>query len=110
MLWRMLRSPSNPRKRQECPMTARPTLQPLLVAFADFTGYTKHAAKLPAPELFSLFSDFAAFAAQEVSLSGGYFIKMIGDAILVVFPEEHAAAGVMCLVRLKAESEEWMAK
>ena len=91
-------------------MSARPDLKPLLVCFADFNGYTKHAASLDPVELFRLFSDYTKFANERVRGANGHLVKMIGDALLVVFPEEHASAGVMCLKALKDASETWMAQ
>lgn len=91
-------------------MKKAPALQPLLVAFADFTGYTKHAATLEPLALFELFSEFAQVAAKHITGDGGHLIKLIGDALLVVYPEEYASDGIISLLRLKNLSEHWMAQ
>jgi adenylate cyclase len=85
-----------------------PVVANLLIVFGDFSGYTKLSRSLAPDILFRLFSEYAAFAAAHVEAAGGRLVKMIGDAILVVFPEERAGAGIMRMLALKTESEQWM--
>jgi adenylate cyclase len=85
-----------------------PVVTPLLIVFGDFTGYTKFADALAPDALFRLFSAYAVFAAARIEAAGGQLVKVIGDAMLVTFPEDKASAGILRMLALKAESEEWM--
>jgi len=82
----------------------------LLVAFGDITLFARTAAAMPDAAAFKLLSDFYEMIGDIVEKAGGKFLKPIGDAALVVFPDTAVDAGVRALVTMKARCDEWMEK
>lgn len=85
-----------------------PVVTKLLIVLGDFNGYTNFSSSVAPDSLFRLFSEYAVFAAGQIEAAGGQLVKMMGDALLAVFPEDKTGPGVMRMLALKAESEEWM--
>ncbi len=54
--------------------------------------------------------DELALAGSRVAAAGGRVVKFIGDAMLAVFPSEHAEQGVLALLELKDVADEFMAQ
>jgi class 3 adenylate cyclase len=82
----------------------------LLVAFYDLTRFRHAQEGRGDDEVFALMSWLAELAGDRVEAAGGRVIKFIGDAALIVFPEERADEGVHALVRLRAEADEGFVK
>jgi len=85
-----------------------PTERTLLVAFTDVTGFAKEFQYRTNREMFDLMSQFYELIGNEVVASGGEVIKFIGDAALLVYPEEHAKRGVEGLQQLRANANNWL--
>ena len=47
-------------------------------------------------------------ATSVIRSGGGRVVKFIGDAALIVFPQEGADAGVQALLRLKSDADQFM--
>jgi class 3 adenylate cyclase len=87
-----------------------PVERNLLVAFFDLTYYNRYAKTISALETFDLFAEFFEFVGEIVESSGGRVVKFIGDAGLIVFPEETVNAGVLALLDLKARGDAWLSE
>src|SRR3954465_3601523 len=80
----------------------------VLVAFADCSRYLQSTRGLSSAELFSALNDFYVLTEDAVVAAGGLVAKFMGDAALVLFPEELADQGVMALLDLKASVDRWL--
>jgi adenylate cyclase len=80
----------------------------LVVAFASFNKYTAQIDRLDDIEVARVMADYYELATSVVHAGGGRVVKFIGDAALVVFPEEGADAGVQALLNLKNAADEFM--
>ena len=87
-----------------------PTTVNLLVAFADLSKFVSLKSKMNDLETCKLLSDFYEMTGDVVSSSGGTVIKFIGDAGLIVFPEEKVSEGILALNKLKNSIDDWMVK
>jgi len=85
-----------------------PTERTLLVAFTDVTGFAKEFQNRANREMFDLMSQFYELIGNEVEASGGKVVKFIGDAALLVYPEENAKRAVEALQQLKATADDWL--
>ena len=85
-----------------------PTERTLLVAFTDVTGFAKEFQNRTNREMFELMSQFYELIGNEVQASGGKVVKFIGDAALLVYPEENAKRAVAALQQLKAIADDWL--
>ena len=82
----------------------------VLVAFSDLTRFASFASGQPLDQLFSTLSDYYLRAGDIVEPAGGRIVKFIGDAILIVFPEDLVSTGVQALLRLREEGDAWLAE
>jgi len=85
-----------------------PTETNLLIAFSDLTLFSKYARAHSDRELFDLMSEYAEFVGDVIEGAGGIVLKFIGDAVLIVFPEDTVDPGVQALRKLKDEGDAWM--
>lgn len=65
---------------------------PAVIVFADLSGFTRLAARLPAERVVAMLDDFFDAMTRAARGSGAMIDKLIGDAVLLVFgvPERHA--------------------
>jgi len=77
--------------------------QNLLIAFCDLTNFRKLSQLMVEEELFGYLSDFYEITGKILEEADGRVVKFIGDAALVVFPEESVDPGMLALRRLKQE-------
>jgi class 3 adenylate cyclase len=80
----------------------------LLVAFIDITGFAKEFDIKTDRQIFDLVCEFYKVVEQEVETSGGETVKFMGDAALIVYPEDRAKQGVEALRHLKATIDRWL--
>ena len=80
----------------------------LLIAFADITHYTTIARRLDQRSLADFADGFYERVEAKVDESGGAVVKFIGDAALIVYPENCADAGVRALLELKHDVDHWL--
>jgi class 3 adenylate cyclase len=94
------------------PTFARARSAPLqanvLVAFCDFSRFLQSTKGRTSAELFADLNDFYLLTDDAVQAAGGLVVKFMGDAAMVVFPEELADQGIMALFDLKASVERWL--
>ncbi len=72
------------------------------ILFTDFQGFTDMSQSMPAEVLFGWLNRQFNLLGAEIMRQGGWFVKNIGDAIMVVFNqhEDHARRGVSTAVRM----------
>jgi adenylate cyclase len=88
-------------------LTARTEI-PLLIAFADLTRFQVTCERTPDAEMAALLDELYVRVAERVAGAGGVVVKYMGDAALVVFPEERASDGAVALLALKEETDAWL--
>lgn len=74
---------------------------PLLIAFVDLTRFAALSEQVSDTELAAAIDAYYERVAQTVSAAGGRVVKFIGDAALIVFPEEAVDRGLQALLDLK---------
>jgi class 3 adenylate cyclase len=80
-----------------------PTVVPLLIAFADLTHYGAESSRLDDRRLAEIMDEFYERVSARIEAGGGTVVKFLGDAALVVFPEERVDQGIAALLELKRE-------
>jgi adenylate cyclase len=81
----------------------------LLVAFFDLTRFLSYSQSHTAHEMFDFFSSYAEFVGDIIEGAGGKVVKFIGDAGLIVFPADKIDQGVLALIDLKTQGDQWLA-
>jgi adenylate cyclase len=79
-----------------------------LVAFCDCSRFMQGSKGTSSADLFAHLNDLYLLAEDAVEAAGGYVVKFMGDAALVIFPEELADQGIMALLELKATVDRWI--
>jgi class 3 adenylate cyclase len=79
-----------------------------LVAFCDCSRFMQHTRGLSSAELFARLNDLYTLIDDAVEAADGLVVKFMGDAALVVFPEDLADQGIMALYELKASVDRWL--
>ena len=80
----------------------------VLVALCDCSRFMQRTRGRSSAELFADLDDFYAMTEDAVGAAGGLVVKFMGDAALVVFPEDLADQGIMALLDLKATVDRWI--
>lgn len=80
----------------------------VLVAVVGSNGLRQTASKLPEEEVFRFLSDYYEFVGETIVPAGGEVIKFMGDAALLLFPEEKVDVGVRALLKLQADSDDFV--
>ena len=75
----------------------------LFVVVTRVVGYTKACARHSDSAAFSMLSNYYATIAEIVQPSGGCVIKVMGDAVLIIFPIESKMELLEILKRLQSE-------
>ncbi|MHC5040120.1 MAG: adenylate/guanylate cyclase domain-containing protein [Planctomycetota bacterium] len=85
-----------------------PTETDLLVAFSDLTLFSRYARSQTAKTIFETMEGYFELLGEIVEKGGGWVVKCMGDAALIVFPEARAEDGVQALRELKGEGDRWL--
>lgn len=80
----------------------------VLVAMCDCSRFMQSTKGRSSAALFADLNDFYVLTEDVIGAAGGHVVKFMGDAALVVFPEELADQGIMTLLDLKARVDRWM--
>jgi len=80
----------------------------VLVAMCDCSRFMQSTKGRSSAELFADLNDFYVLIEDTIGAAGGHVVKFMGDAALVIFPEELADQGIMALLDLKARVDRWM--
>jgi class 3 adenylate cyclase len=78
---------------------------PLLIAFADLTRFMVQAGRVTDLELADTLDAFYERIAERAVSAGGTLVKFIGDAAMMVFPEDAVDPGVEALLHMKEETD-----
>jgi class 3 adenylate cyclase len=80
----------------------------VLVAFCDCNRFMARTRGRTSAELFADLNALYLLIDDAITAAGGLVIKFMGDAALVVFPEELADDGIMALLELKSTVDSWL--
>lgn len=80
-----------------------------LVSFADIKDFISIGQKLDDPlKAFALMNGMADLVKGIVSKSGGYVVKFIGDAWLMIYPDDSVDRGILGIIEMKAAVEKYL--
>jgi class 3 adenylate cyclase len=80
----------------------------LLVAFSDLAGFARLHEQMDDSALFKAMDAYFEFVGDTVACAEGRVVKCIGDAALIVFPEERVDDGIRALKTLKEKGDRWL--
>jgi class 3 adenylate cyclase len=80
----------------------------LLIAFADFTRFMAQCQRLSDPVIAYTIDAVYELVGNIVKPAGGRVVKFIGDAALIIFPEDAIDRGVRALLDLKKAADDFM--
>ena len=80
----------------------------LLIAFADLTRFSFQSTLLPDAAIADGIDGLYERITARIGAAGGRVVKFIGDASLIVFPEEAADRGINALLDLKEEIDVYL--
>lgn len=81
---------------------------PFLIAFVDLTRFMSQSQRVTDAETADTLDAFYRQGAETVDAAKGRVVKFIGDAALVVFPEDGVDTGVHALLDLKESVDRLM--
>ena len=81
---------------------------PLLIAFVDLTRFFVQSQRVTDADLADTLDDFYECVTARVEKSGGRVVKFLGDAALIVFPEDAVDRGVEALLDVKEAVDDLM--
>lgn len=87
-----------------------PTECRVVVATADITGFAKAFQSKSNQEIFDLLAEFYELVGRMVEEAGGKVVKFMGDAPLMIFPEDRAKQAVAALRSLTEKSSGWLSR
>jgi adenylate cyclase len=82
-----------------------PTECRMVVATADIAGFCKACQGKSDLDTFRMLDEFCHLVDGLTTDAGGRVLKFMGDAALMVYPEENAAAAVASLASLRSEAQ-----
>ncbi len=80
----------------------------LVISFTDILLFAKTSESMSDHQVFDMMSKFQTLVGEEIDGSGGKIVKFIGDAVLIVFPEEKAKQAIETLKSLKDRIDTWL--
>jgi class 3 adenylate cyclase len=92
------------------PLT-EPRKADLLISFIDIQNFAAITHKAgDSISIFQLIDSFAKIVIKIIEGTSGHIVKFIGDAALVIFPEDSVDEGVLTLKRIKDQCEDHLSK
>ncbi|MBN2441247.1 MAG: adenylate/guanylate cyclase domain-containing protein [Spirochaetales bacterium] len=79
----------------------------LLISFCDLTNFAKISRKYSALEIFHYLSVFYEITGEIIEDARGKVIKFIGDAALILFPQDYIDDGIVALLKVKSEIDDY---
>ena len=70
-----------------------PQQRDVLVAFSDLSAFTRVVQGQSEGEIFALMTEYYGLVGDVIAAGGGKVVKFIGDAALLVFPDDGIDAG-----------------
>lgn len=89
-------------------MAAPRSPQSLLIAFVDLTRFAAQSQRIDDQVLADTIDSFYELVAATVQSAGGKVVKFLGDAALIVFPEDVVDQAVETLLTLKTSVDQMM--
>lgn len=83
---------------------------PLLIAFIDLTRFAAQSERTADEEIATTLDAYYEHVASAVQVAGGRVVKFMGDAALLVFPDDSVDRGVEGLLALKESVDALMAQ
>jgi class 3 adenylate cyclase len=80
----------------------------VLVAMCDCSRFMQAIKGRTSAQIFADLNDFYLMVDDAMQAAGGLVVKFMGDAALVVFPEDLADQGIMALLDLKASVDRFL--
>jgi class 3 adenylate cyclase len=80
----------------------------VLVAMCDCSRFMQSTKGRTSAELFADLNEFYVLIEDAIGAAGGHVVKFMGDAALVIFPEDLADQGIMALLDLKSTVDRWL--
>src|SRR4051812_11482124 len=80
----------------------------VLVTLCDLSRYAQSTKGHSSAEIFAELNAFYAVIEDAIGAAGGQVLKFMGDAALIVFPEDLADQGIMALLDLKTRVDRWL--
>lgn len=80
----------------------------MLVSFADLTNFARFSEKNDLSQLAEFVSEFYDLIGEIIEPDGGEVIKFLGDAALIVFPEDRVNQGIESLMTCKQKTDKWL--
>ncbi|UCF96613.1 MAG: adenylate/guanylate cyclase domain-containing protein [Spirochaetaceae bacterium] len=80
-----------------------------LVCVTDIADFTRTASSLSLEGIAGLLKQVSSIIARRITNTGGRVVKYIGDASLLVFPQEDVDGSIRELLSMKQEIEEYFA-
>ena len=81
-----------------------------LICVTDLTGYAKMSREHDLSFSLSILKDVAEMTAKAVKDTPGHIVKYLGDASLIIFPNECVDGGIRVLLGLKKGIDEHLAR
>ena len=81
-----------------------------IIALVDIAGFARTAQTMSDSEVFDMLNEFYELVGDAVAGAGGRVVKFMGDAALVILPEDKPGQRVESLRSLKAKAEEWWSR
>ena len=78
---------------------------PLLISFVDLSRFAAVARKRADREIADTLDEFYGRVYASVIGAGGHAVKFMGDAALLIFPDDAVDSAVMALLALKLETD-----
>src|SRR5437762_146104 len=79
----------------------------MLVGLCDWRLFLQYCKTRDTTQMFADLNDFYVLTEDLIEAAGGRVVKFMGDAALVMFPEELADVGVMAVLELKQHTDGW---
>jgi adenylate cyclase len=86
---------------------AQPVEADVLVGLCDWRLFLRHCEGRTSRQLFEDLSAWYGLTEEVVESGGGLVIKFMGDAALVIFPDDLADDGIVALLELKQRTDNW---
>ena len=95
---------------KEFPSFDKPAIVNALICFYDMVNFTSAAKKINDPvKLFNFLQKIAEIIDTIISSTKGHIVKYIGDAGLIIYPDELVDEGVNALITLQKELHQFTA-
>jgi len=100
-----LRAPNVEKRNMDDDRISKPTEHRMVVAMADIAGFYKACQEKSDLDTFQMLDKYYFLVNGLVTDAGGKVLKFMGDALLMVYPEDKAKEAVASLGLLKSKAQ-----